>query len=308
VPWVWAGGISTIFAYGQTGSGKTYTVTGITNLVIKEIMAMVGIESREINVCCFEVLGKKAYGTWFSTFDNLIHWLIFLDLLDNRHIFSIMEDSFGTVHLVGVQEKRPSSEQDFLDIIRMSSLLRTSAPTAKNDQSSRSHAIHRIRIVNKSDPGAVDGELFLVDLAGSEGSEDSRNHSAERLAETKDINTSLSILKDCIRGRSLWGLQQLQPIPQKKGSIHIPWRSSKLTQVLKHVFGTQEERACKTLVIACVAPSIVNSAHSKNTLRYAEMLKVPVPKTKRQKDTKNPAGWTNENVKQWIAENVSDPI
>jgi len=219
-----------------------------------------------------------------------------------------MEDSFGTMQLVGVQEKCPSSEEEFLSILRTSSLLRTSASTSKNDQSSRSHAVHRIRAVNKSDPEKLDGELFLVDLAGSESSQDSKNHSAERLAETRDINTSLSILKDCIRGRTLWGLRQIQSTTGKgstgKGSIHIPWRSSKLTQVLKHVFDTGGDRACKTVVVACVAPSIVDSAHSKNTLRYAEMLKIPVPKMKRQKDMSNPTGWTNELTKQWIRENV----
>ena len=62
VPWIWAGGISTLFAYGQTGSGKTYTVTGITNLVVDEMIAMAQIENREFYVCCFELLGKKAYG------------------------------------------------------------------------------------------------------------------------------------------------------------------------------------------------------------------------------------------------------
>jgi kinesin family protein 2/24 len=62
VPWIWAGGISTLFAYGQTGSGKTFTVTGITNLVVDEIMAMAEVENRELYVCCFELLGKKAYG------------------------------------------------------------------------------------------------------------------------------------------------------------------------------------------------------------------------------------------------------
>ena len=62
VPWIWAGGISTLFAYGQTGSGKTFTVTGITNLVVDEMMAMSQVENRVFYVCCFELLGKKAYG------------------------------------------------------------------------------------------------------------------------------------------------------------------------------------------------------------------------------------------------------
>ncbi|RDL40753.1 uncharacterized protein BP5553_00732 [Venustampulla echinocandica] len=290
VPWAWTGGVSTLFAYGQTGSGKTFTVTGITNLLIKDIMAIAEAEHRAIYVCCFEIFGKKAY-----------------DLLDDRRMFNIMEDSFGKMQLIGVQEKHPASEEEFLSIIQTSASLRTSAQTTKNDQSSRSHAVYRIRIVNKKNSEAQDGELFLVDLAGSEGSQDSSKHSAERLVETKDINTSLSILKDCIRNRTIWGLQQLDSSETAKKSIHIPWRSSKLTQVLKHVFGTQEDRVCKTVVIACVAPSIVDSGHSKNTLRYAEMLKVPVPKMKRPKDALVPSNWTNEKMKLWIRENSGTP-
>lgn len=208
-----------------------------------------------------------------------------------------MEDSFGTVQLVGVQEQRPTSEDTFLALLQASSLLRTSAPTAKNDQSSRSHAIYRIRIVNPSEPSQPCGELYLVDLAGSEGSSDSASHSVDRLAETKDINTSLSILKDCIRGRTLWALQPENP-------VHIPWRGTKLTQVLKHVFAITGQRACKTIVVACVAPSIVDSAHTKNTLRYAEMLKVPVPKRKKVTDIMTPSTWTNAMLKEWIANNV----
>jgi kinesin family member 2/24 len=215
-----------------------------------------------------------------------------------------MEDTFGVMQLVGMQEKCPTSASEFHAIFQTSSMLRTSAPTAKNEQSSRSHAVYRIRAVNKSNSSVPDGEFFLVDLAGSEGSQDSKNHSAERLTETKDINTSLSVLKDCIRGRTLWGLQQLGSTATSKRAIHIPWRSSKLTQVLKHVFATQNEKACKTVVVACVAPSIVDSAHSKNTLRYAEMLRVPVPKTKSQRDPIDPRGWSNAKTKTWIAENV----
>lgn len=216
-----------------------------------------------------------------------------------------MEDSFGTMQLVGVQEKCPTSEDEFLSLIKTSAEFRTSAQTTKNDQSSRSHAVYRIRTVNKLDKEAQDGELFLVDLAGSEGSQDTAQHSAERLAETKDINTSLSILKDCIRNRTIWGLQQLDTGATTKKRVHIPWRSSKLTQIFKPVFGTQDDRLCKTVVIACVAPSIADSGHTKNTLRYAEMLKVPVPKTQRSKDALVPSSWTNEVMKKWVSENVS---
>jgi len=217
-----------------------------------------------------------------------------------------MEDSFGTMQLVGVREASPTTAAELLSLIHTSSQLRTSAPTAKNPQSSRSHAVFRIRVVDKYAPEKADGELFLVDLAGSEGSRDAAYHNKERLAETKDINTSLSVLKDCIRGRTLLGLKQMSAKTANTKIAHIPWRSSKLTQTLKHVFDVQGagQRACKTIVVACVAPSIVDSAHSKNTLRYAQMLRVPIPKTGGRKDRNGPSGWSNEKAKAWIETNV----
>jgi len=158
-------------------------------------------------------------------------------------------------------------------------------------------------VVDNSRPDLPGGEVFLIDLAGSEGSQDSATHSKERFQETRDINVSLSTLKDCIRGRTQLTYQQLLA-PEKRKKVHIPWRSSKLSQVLKHVFGTDGERACKTVVVACVAPSFLDWSHSKNTLRYAEMLRVPAPKVKghRKEDA---AGWSNEKIKMWITENVS---
>jgi len=60
---VWAGGISTLFTYGQTGSGKTYTVNGITQQVVRDLMSMSESEEREFHVCCFELLGTKSFGT-----------------------------------------------------------------------------------------------------------------------------------------------------------------------------------------------------------------------------------------------------
>lgn len=128
-----------------------------------------------------------------------------------------------------MQEKSPSSEYEFLDLLQVNSILRTSAPTTQNGQSSRSHVVSRIRAVNKLDDDKPDSELFLIYLAGSEGSQDSKNRSHERLAESSDTSTSLSLLEDCIRGRTLLGLQQIQPTAPSKKKIHIPWRSSKLT-------------------------------------------------------------------------------
>ena len=51
------------------------------------------------------------------------------------------------------------------------------------------------------------------------------------MAETKLINVSLMALKDCIRARSI------ASNPGTSGVPHIPYRRSKLTLLMKDVFG-----------------------------------------------------------------------
>jgi kinesin family protein 2/24 len=177
------------------------------------------------------------------------------------------------------------------------------ADTAKNERSSRSHAICRLRIIDTERKGTPEGTFFLVDLAGSEASADSRHHSTERMAETREINKSLITLKDCIRARATWGIAQGNTMQKH---VHIPYRTSTLTKVLKPAFDVNSSKACKTLVIACVAPSMLDVSHSRNTLRYAELLRVHVPKVKpRPYDALIPTTWSNKHVHEWIRKNVS---
>jgi kinesin family member 2/24 len=206
------------------------------------------------------------------------------------------------MQLVGVLEKKPTTSEEFLSLIDVAKELRSTETTTKNDQSSRSHAICRIRVVNKESPNSPEGSFLLVDLAGSEASADTQNHSRERMAETREINKSLTTLKDCIRARALWSIGRGEA---SQKHVHIPFRTSKLTQVLKSAFDVSNTQTCKTLVIACINPSILDVAHSKNTLRYAEMLKVPVPKAKpRLFDERIPTTWENKHVQEWISKNV----
>jgi kinesin family member 2/24 len=100
------------------------------------------------------------------------------------------------------------------------------------------------------------------------------------MRETREINMSLSVLKDCIRGKvesELLTFSGGSKSEQRKP--YVPFRQSALMKVLKHVFDPAESRACKTVVIMCLNPSLADVGSSKNTLRYAEMLRVSNPTT-----------------------------
>jgi len=74
-----------------------------------------------------------------------------------------------------------------------------------------------------------------------------------------EINTSLSALKEVIRALALGDAM-----------THVPFRGSKLTQVLKEsLIG---KNGC-SVMIACVSPNIGNVETTLNTLRYANRVK-----------------------------------
>jgi kinesin family protein 2/24 len=285
VPFAWHGGIGTLFAYGQTGSGKTFTVSRLEQLVAETLMSGSLQGDKEVHVTIIDLAGSAAF-----------------DLLSERTPISLLEDSSGVTHMVGAKEHQVLDKDQMSGLIERAASFRQTASTLKNDASSRSHAICRIRI--KDLATSSDGLLYLIDLAGSEGARDVAMHGADRMRETREINMSLSVLKDCIRSKAQADALRSSGKRQSEGKMpHIPFRRSALTKVLKHVFDPTSTRACKTVVIACVNPSLADVGPSKNTLRFAEMLRVLVPATDR--NPMDPTNWTNMQLKDWIRENVS---
>jgi kinesin family protein 2/24 len=289
VPLAWNGGIGTLFTYGQTGSGKTFTVSRLEQLVVESLTDGSFEGQRQVYITIFELAGNSAY-----------------DLLNSRNSISILEDSFGVTQLVGVKEHLVQSRDEVMDLIESAASFRRTASTLKNDASSRSHGICRIRIENPDAESDADGLLYLIDLAGSEAARDRAVHGAERMREAREINMSLSVLKDCIRGKVESDVLRFSGGPNsKRKKPHVPFRQSALTKVLKHVFDPVGNRACKTVVIACINPSLADVGSGKNTLRYAEMLRVLVPTaSKMESNPMAPAAWTNTQLKAWIMTNV----
>ncbi|KAK1831159.1 hypothetical protein QBC39DRAFT_382526 [Podospora conica] len=286
VPWSHSGGVSTLFAYGQTGSGKTHTISGLSRLVAASILR----PDRRVHVTIIELAGQSAF-----------------DLLNARKPVSVLEDSFGTAQLAGALEHPVSHEADLLAYIDAATALRRTAATDKNDASSRSHSICRLRVENPALPGAEDGVFYLVDLAGSEAARDRAGHDAGRMKEAREINTSLSVLKDCIRGRAMADLEGLG-VGVGGGKGYVPFRQSALTKTLKHVFDPAGGRRCKTVVVACVNPCLADAGPGRNTMRFAELLRVVLPKGEESEAVEGvPATWDNKMLRAWVEKNSGTP-
>ncbi|KAH9551180.1 hypothetical protein CY35_09G001300 [Sphagnum magellanicum] len=98
---------------------------------------------------------------------------------------------------------------------------------------------------------ATTSKLWLVDLGGSERLSKT-NAQGVMLEEGKSINVSLSALGDVISA-----LQRKQP--------HVPYRNSKLTQLLRDCLGEQS----KTLMLVHVSPKEMDMAETVCSLSFA---------------------------------------
>ncbi|RKO89052.1 P-loop containing nucleoside triphosphate hydrolase protein, partial [Blyttiomyces helicus] len=215
------------------------------------------------------------------------------DLLNDRVPITIVEDALGSIQVRNVTEETVTSPEDFLALIERGATLRRTVGTAKCDVSSRSHAVCRIRVINGRVPELPDGFLYLVDLAGSESASDQVHHDKDRIAESKEINKSLAVLKECIRNRVIAGTTGRH--------VHVPYRTSKLTVLLKAPFQLSSTQQCRTIVIANVSSNIADIKETLNTLRFIAPLKV-APTIKPPPPSRNdPGTWTNADLRKWVA-------
>jgi len=238
-----SGGIGTCFMYGQTGSGKTHTMTAIQHSVARDVFSQA--EGQKVQLVFFELMGKRCY-----------------DLLDNgRQELFLRAGQDGDMHVTGATEIEVTDTQGLIGLMEAALGRRETASTGANATSSRSHAVCRLLIGNPESKTKL-GVLTLVDLAGSERKEDSMHHNAERQKECAEINSSLMALKECIRHRAMATAQ-----PGKH--VHIPYRGSNLTKVLKT---SLSDPNAQTTVIATASPSATDTEHTMCTFQTVSAL------------------------------------
>ncbi|RHY30018.1 hypothetical protein DYB32_004731, partial [Aphanomyces invadans] len=253
----------TIFAYGQTGSGKTYTMqVSARPQLARGLIELVGRSTIFTCTCSYlEIYNERIY-----------------DLLDERMATEaklLREDAVSGIFVQDLLEVQVHAPNEALELLMRGTNNRTVGSTAMNRESSRSHSVFMIKLVQKlKDDGGVDvvrkSTLHLVDLAGSE-KQSATGATSTRLKEASQINKSLSALSNVITGL----------VDVSKGlKRHIHYRDSKLTFLLRDALGGNS----KTTVVATV------SAHDKwfhetmSTLQFVQRVKCIKNNAKKYED------------------------
>ena len=240
---------ATCFAYGATGAGKTHTMMGTDNepgiyiLAARSIFASLmrpEHNALRLRVASYEIYGGKVF-----------------DLLRERKQLCVREDGKKKVNVVGLTLQPISGLADFYELLELASSARVTASTSANADSSRSHAVLQFSLHRGEGRGEKlgpeVGRFSFVDLAGTERGADTLNCAdKDRRLEGAEINKSLLALKECIRSLDM-------------GNKHVPFRGSKLTEVLRDSFVGD----CHTVMIGAVSPGSDSTEQSLNTLRYA---------------------------------------
>ncbi|XP_028313944.1 kinesin-like protein KIF2A [Gouania willdenowi] len=251
---IFEGGVATCFAYGQTGSGSTHTMGGDFPGKNKDCSkGIYALAARDI----FLMLKKPKYGKFdlqvYATFFEIYNGKV-LDLLNDKKELTVLEDGNKQVNVVGLQEKEVKCTKDVLKLIEWGTSCRTSGKTSAKAYSSRSHAVFQI-ILRRNEK--MHGKFSLIDLAGHERGADTSTADPLTLLEGIELNKSLLALKECIRALNM-------------NQAHCPFRTSKLTQVLRDSFIGENSHTVK---IATISPGLTCCASTLNTLQYANRVK-----------------------------------
>ncbi|KAG4391692.1 hypothetical protein GLYMA_05G233900v4 [Glycine max] len=244
-----------IFAYGQTGSGKTYTMTGPNGATSETI----GVNYRALNDL-FKIATSR---------ESLIDYEIGVQMVEiyNEQVRDLLITDGSPKRLGILTRPQPKglavpdaslfpvkSPSDVIKLMDIGLKNRAIGATAMNERSSRSHSVVSIHIRGKDlkTGSTMVGNLHLVDLAGSERV-DRSEVTGDRLKEAQHINRSLSALGDVI-----FALSQKSP--------HVPYRNSKLTQLLQTSLGDQ----AKTLMFVQINSDVSSYSETLSTLKFAE--------------------------------------
>jgi len=257
----------TLLCYGQTGTGKTHSVGHLAEHTIQHLFT--GLDVQKVALEAFELAGG-AKGLVQS--GSHVYSLI----ADGKPELLALEGPDGAVHVGGSNAvvrgadgqlnldhcMVASNPEELSRIFRAAEARRSAKDTHRNAESSRTHAFYRFHVLETSLSQATGSCVQLVDLAGSESNKDCLYHDKERIDERAQINASLMALCSCIQKHA-------------EGASYIPFRSSKLTQILRPCFVKRADVPSGTatvLFLSCISPLASDSQQSIRTLGFTQTL------------------------------------
>ena len=236
----------------------------------------------DVNVaeqCVTEAINEDCCYAVFLTFVEIYNDYIY-DLLSEVHFDSfnkpkqpqskrLREDKHRNMFVYGVTQIEVRDAKEAIAAVQQGQDRRRIAQTQLNAESSRSHSIFTIRVVQAPlDPLGEDilqekslicvSQLALVDLAGSERLKRT-GAGGDRLREAGNINSSLMTLRRCF--------EQLRENQKSKLNQMVKYRNSKLTHLFKSFF----EGHGKVKMVVCLNPSAEEHDENLQVVQFAEL-------------------------------------
>ncbi|KAF7976323.1 hypothetical protein HWV62_7044 [Athelia sp. TMB] len=218
----------TVFAYGQTGSGKTFTMMG-ADIDSEELKGIIPRITEQIFQSIVESDAHLEYLVKVSYMEIYLERIRDLLAPQNDNL-QIHEEKSKGVYVKNLSDYYVSSAREVYEIMRQGGAARMVTSTNMNAESSRSHSVFLISIVQRNtETGAQKtGNLYLVDLAGSE-KVGKTGASGQTLEEAKKINKSLSALGMVINALTD-GKVRMAPFP------HVSWASETSQRILGETY------------------------------------------------------------------------
>ncbi|XP_022122453.2 kinesin-like protein KIF23 [Pieris rapae] len=181
----------------------------------------------------------------------------------------IREDASHKMYVHNVTEVEIKSAEEAFETFYLGLKRKRMAHTNLNAESSRSHSVFTIRLVQapvdevgeaviQKKEFITISQLSLVDLAGSERTNRTQN-TGDRLREASNINKSLMTLRTC--------LEMLRENQLNSAKNKVPYRESRITHLFKNFF----EGEGQVRMIVCANPRAEDYDETLQVMRFAEM-------------------------------------